>query len=112
MFAAMGYRRTSNAFGILSRVDREDWKEHMARLHSPWNHAEGREWANLPGLDAADFYRRVHSKDKVTVPKTVSRLVPTSGHDPIGFVPLPIVDRSVKPSNIALVDIPDGKGPE
>lgn len=73
-----GYRRTSNKFCILARIDREDWLEFMADEHP-----------NMMRMDQAslaDFYRRVYSKDKVTSP--ASRDVPSSNHDPVGYVEL------------------------
>lgn len=83
--AAKGYRRVSKRFGILARIDREDWREFMAQKHAPWDPAgEGMGWASSDGME--DFYRRVHSKDTRTVSSAIARLVPTSTHDPIGFV--------------------------
>lgn len=83
---AKGYRRTSNKFCHLSRVDREDWKEHMAQNHAPWDIQEGRDWVKAVGPGANDFYRRVISNDTITVPREVSRHVKTSGFDPVGFI--------------------------
>jgi hypothetical protein len=36
-----GYRVVSRRYSILSRVDREDWREYMATKHSPWSLREG-----------------------------------------------------------------------
>ena len=79
-FVALGYRRTSRKFGIISRVDRPDWKEFLARkgmLIGPEREGNG-----------ADHYRAVYSKDKITLePPSLALEVPTSGHDPVGFIP-------------------------
>ena len=66
-----GYRRTSNAFGMVSRIDRADWKEYMVENNFPVN---------------ADFYRRICSKDTLTIGKSKARRVKASGHDTTGFV--------------------------
>lgn len=79
-FVALGYRRTSRKFGIISRVDRPDWKEFLARkgmLIGPEREGNG-----------ADHYRACYSKDKITLePPSLALEVPTSGHDPVGFIP-------------------------
>jgi hypothetical protein len=86
VYMNQGYRRVSNKFCMLSRIDRSDWREHLAELHAPWDPlGQGKEWAALPF--AEDWYRRCVSKDVITVSSSVSRLVDTSGHDRIGFVP-------------------------
>ena len=68
-----GYRRVSNKFGMVARIDRPDWLEFMLE--------------QSPHLIAslADQYRRVHSQDVLTVPG-VAPHVPTSSHDSVGFV--------------------------
>lgn len=74
--AASGYRPVSRRHRSLSRIDRQDWREWMARDHTRGfrgpaerNLAEGRSWVECLGQGAADHYRRVHSRD-------VIRLVP------------------------------------
>lgn len=63
---AEGYCRTSRKFGMVSRIDRSDWKEYMAILHSPWDWEEGMRWVNCLGEEnAEDHYRRCYSVDKV-----------------------------------------------
>jgi hypothetical protein len=83
---ALGYRRTSNRYGMLSRIDRPDWLTvlaiHMRRSPATFyvpgqDHPEG-SWC--------DHYRRVLSKDKIEVSQAISRLVPSSDHDPIGYI--------------------------
>ena len=77
---ALGYRRTSRKYGIVSRIDRPDWKEVLAR--SGYLMGPGREGNH------ADTYRACYSSDKITLePPSLALEVPTSGHDPIGFVP-------------------------
>lgn len=84
--ALQGYRRTSSKYGMLSRVDREDWQEFMAKTHAPWDINEGRAWVYGLGTRAADQYRRCYSRDKITVSTSISKFVPSSSHDTIGYV--------------------------
>ena len=73
-----GYAITSRKFGILSRIDRPDWREAMALKHAPWDAAgEGMRWVRALGNGAADFYRRVYSRDKITV-KGLEKQIPNS----------------------------------
>lgn len=82
-----GYRRTSNRYRIVARVDREDWKEHMAAEHSPWSEEQGLAWVEGLGDSAADFYRRCISTDKLTIASEAEfRKIPGSNHDPIGYI--------------------------
>lgn len=82
---AQGYRRIDH--GMVSRIDRADWRDHMAQEHSPWDpEGEGAEWVRVLGKSAANQYRRVFSRDKIVVPATVAELVPTSDWDTTGFV--------------------------
>ncbi len=75
---AAGYRRVSRKFGGLARIDRLDWW--------PFLEEQGLRIDLLTRGDWADHYRRVYSKDCVEVPHAVSEKVPTSGHDPVGFI--------------------------
>lgn len=79
-----GYCKVSNHYGMVSRLDRPDWKEHMAK-----GHPRGLEWVD--GMDlggAEDFYRRVHSKDNLEfVDREVSALIPSSNHEVTGYRP-------------------------
>lgn len=83
---ALGYRRTSNRYRMLSRIDRPDWllalAEHLRRspasLYIPdKSHPDGM-WC--------DYYRRVLSKDTIEVSPEVCHLVGSSDHDTIGYV--------------------------
>lgn len=61
-----GYCIVSRRFGCISRIDRPDWKEYMAKMHKPWSVEEGLEWVECLGdIGAEDHYRRVYSKDEV-----------------------------------------------
>lgn len=69
-----GYRIVSNRHRMISRIDRPDWKEAMADYHTGGfpgdkqrNREAGLRWVNGLRDGAADFYRRVISKDKITV---------------------------------------------
>jgi hypothetical protein len=87
---ALGYRRTSNAFGIVSRIDREDWKEHMAIRHSPWSLEEGMEWIKCLGESSAeDHYRRCYSKDNIEFGKRLAykvKHIESSNGAPTGYI--------------------------
>lgn len=85
--AAMGYRRTSNRHCLVSRVDRPDWREHMAQKHAPWDpEGQGVAWVKCLGKGAADHYRRCYSNDTMTVGPEVSRRIPGSIWDETGYV--------------------------
>jgi len=75
---AMGYRRVSNKFGMIARIDRKDWQQFLADegYYLGANH-EG---------NMADTYRRVYSQDKKDVPLEVSQRIPSSNHDTCGYV--------------------------
>lgn len=87
---AQGYRRISNRFRIISRIDHPDWKEYMAREHAPWDIEEGMQWVlNFRPGEAEDWYRRCLSKDILkNIPEEIYQEIPGSGHDPIGYVSL------------------------
>lgn len=86
----LGYRRVSNSSRGISRVDRTDWREYMAAQHAPGDPTgEGKLWVDALELahSAADFYRRVYSKDQlVGVAKNVFQEIPSSNFDDTGFV--------------------------
>jgi hypothetical protein len=88
-YMKQGYRRVSRKFCQLSRIDREDWKEHMAKIHIPWNFEKGMNWVKClerqPG-SAEDHYRRCYSEDIITVDKAISDKVKTSNWDSISYV--------------------------
>ncbi len=68
---AMGYRITSRKFCMASRIDRPDWEQFCKDNNHP--------------IDA-DWYRRVLSKDKITVSRYTSKKLGNSNHDSVGFV--------------------------
>lgn len=68
---AEGYRRTSNRFGLVSRIDREDWKQYCIDNKYPVD---------------ADWYRRCLSKDTVEVGRTRGREFPPSSNDDTGYI--------------------------
>jgi hypothetical protein len=69
-----GYRKTSNKYRIVARVDVEQPpKECFSQHHG--------------GYFGDDYYRRCHSKDKLVLPYEVFRLIPTSGHSDTGCMP-------------------------
>lgn len=83
---ARGYRRVSNQHRIISRIDRPDWLEHLAEEYNrpPEDFLQ-------PGKTHgcatwADFYRRVLSKDFITVDEATFKKIPGSGFDPVGFI--------------------------
>jgi hypothetical protein len=82
-----GYCRVSNKYRTVSRIDRPDWKEYMAKQHCPWDVTEGMEWVELLARqgDAEDFYRRVYSRDKVTVSEETFYALPRSGESVLGY---------------------------
>jgi hypothetical protein len=74
----MGYRRISNRYRIISRIDRPDWIK--------WLEDKGF-MISFPLGSTADFYRRVFSKDKIEgVKLSVYKKIPPSGHDYVGYV--------------------------
>ena len=97
--ASQGYRRTSNRHRMVSRIDREDWKEYMALQHAPWDAkrgtTDGPDWVKCLGpAAAADFYRRVHSMDSLEgLDPAVFKLIPGSSNDPCGYAPKPAKPR-------------------
>ena len=67
-----GYRSISNRHRGASRLDRPDWREHMARNHVDGfpgdpakNYEDGMRWVTGLGPGAADVYRGVLSTDKL-----------------------------------------------
>lgn len=82
-----GFCLTSNKFGIISRIDRPDWKNHMAILHTPWSLEEGLRWIDCLGeMDAEDFYRRCHTKDKIELGMNKGKTFPRSHTTITGYV--------------------------
>lgn len=63
----LGYRRTSNAYCMVSRIDREDWLNVLAKERN----CSRADFYNVDGTGIADshrdYYIRVHSKDNHTI---------------------------------------------
>jgi hypothetical protein len=73
---SLGYCITSRrAPTWATRIDRKDWREHMAS-----HHAHGMEFVKCLGKSAADHYRRIYSKDTLVVPSGWVKILPNS-HD-------------------------------
>ena len=86
---SIGYRRISNSGFILSRIDRSDWREYMAKSHAPWDMLEGLKWVRCLEKQegsAEDHYRRCHSKDNLKVTSDTYKEIPGSNFDPVGFI--------------------------
>jgi len=81
-----GYRRTNNKYGLISRIDRPDWKEFMAKSHSPWNIEAGMRWVESLGESASDYYRIVYSHDTIEVGQRYGKLIPPSHIDPVEYI--------------------------
>lgn len=68
---AQGYCRTSRRFGLVSRIDRKDWKEFCHKNKYP--------------IDA-DWYRRCLSKDTLEVGVQYGLMFPASHDSEIEYV--------------------------
>lgn len=72
-----GYRRTSNAYCMVSRIDRDDWIEILAKqlrcAPADFYKLDG------TGIDDRwrDHYVRCYSKDKHTVHPNILKFIPT-----------------------------------
>lgn len=70
---AQGYRKTSNAYCLISRVDREDWLDVLAKERR----CSRADFYNVDGSGVGDQHRghyiRVFSKDNHTVAPEVLR---------------------------------------
>lgn len=64
---SLGYRKTSNAYCMVSRIDRDDWLDVLARER----HCSRADFYSVDGSGVSDnhrdYYVRVHSKDTLTV---------------------------------------------
>jgi hypothetical protein len=79
--AARGYRRVSVRHRHVARIDRPDWLSVLAQ-HLSVDEVQGTAvWC--------DYYRRVLSRDCLTVPEDVLMNVPPSCGDDCAYVPLP-----------------------
>lgn len=86
---AMGYRRTSHKHCMVSRVDRPDFVQVLAR-HLRRAPAD----FYVPGSEKVDggwcsYYRRVLTKDTLTVSPADIKRFPSSDHDATGYMPKP-----------------------
>ena len=84
---AMGYRRTSSKYGMVSRIDRPDWLQvlaaHLRRSTGTLLMTDGN-----PDPSWCDFYRRVLSRDTLTLGQERGRRFPTSHGSSCGYVSL------------------------
>lgn len=73
-----GYCRTSNRHGLVSRIDRAEWKERLTKERTPARVDEG--VRRMGGLAAAeDQYRRIYSRDTLEVGNAVSQFPASNG---------------------------------
>lgn len=72
-----GYRRTSNAYCIVTRIDRDDWVEVLAKQRR----CSVADFYNIDGSGIGDQHRdhyvRCHSEDQLTVHPTILRKIPS-----------------------------------
>ena len=70
-----GYRRISNAYCRISRIDRADWVDVMAKER----HCSRADFYNVDGSGIGDqhrdFYIRTYSEDKLTVHPKIFRKI-------------------------------------
>lgn len=88
---AAGYRRVSNSYCHLARLDRPDWREYMAYQQAPWDPAgEGMDWVRRRGM--ADHYRRCYSPSVIALAdEAIYRMFPASGWSEDEYVEAKIV---------------------
>ena len=79
---AAGYRRVSNKYGIVARIDRADWWEelekHFKRNMPFRTEGETGRWA--------DYYRRNLTEDTQEPGPEIAKDMPGSTWDPTGYV--------------------------
>ena len=81
IMTARGYRRVSNRYRIIARVDRPDWIPLATNMHGYFM--------------GTDHYRRCLSQDCIEgVPDRIYKLIPASNHDDVGFVDLSTKEAS------------------
>ena len=87
-YMAQGYRRISGKHRMVSRIDRADWVELLAnninRKPEDVHRMVGQSPAAMESWE--DYYRRVLSKDRLTIDPTAAKYVLTSGRDITGYV--------------------------
>lgn len=76
---AKGYRVISNRSRIISRIDREDWKDSVTGFYGQ-PIEDGKDWAHI--------YRCTFSKDKQRVSSTVCVKMKLSLNDDTGYITL------------------------
>lgn len=82
---SLGYRVVSRKHKTLSRIDRADWKQVLAKHQCPWDpDGEGMEWVlNIGERNAEDYYRRCISKDTIEISDIAG--IPNSGNTTTGY---------------------------
>jgi len=73
---SMGYRVVSRKHRIVARIDRPDWRETVININDE--------------RQAADQYRRVHSKDTLIVSHGALKQIGSSGGSSKGYVELDV----------------------
>lgn len=71
-----GYRRTSNAYCHVNRIDRDDWLDVLAKERRCSRADFYNQDGSGIGDQHRDYYVRVHSKDQHTVPPIMIRMIP------------------------------------
>lgn len=96
---ARGYRRTSNRYRMVSRIDAPDWQRVMAHERSKSNPEAALRFIEK-SEHAADMFRTTYSKDSIeNVPRDIFKKIPHSSHDPVGWIdpatfgPLPTIPK-------------------
>lgn len=94
---AAGYRRTSNKYGLVSRIDREDWVDVLIIHLLPWCDDPARirdcDMERMECIKSQigsgmweDHYRRCCSKDKIELRQAAGKKIPTSQWDATGYI--------------------------
>ena len=74
---AQGYRRVSNAYCLVTRIDRPDWLETMAsRMHCSVADFYNQDGSGISN-SWRDHYCRVYSKDQLCVGPSKIRQIPS-----------------------------------
>lgn len=78
-YEKQGYRIVSRKYGIIARLDRPDWKEFLREKYPNW-FGKGGGFSSISELQAADYYRRIYSKDTLEIGrKALTLKIPNSG---------------------------------
>lgn len=108
---ALGYRRISRKHGIVARIDRADWLQVLAAsmFRVPADFIDPKTGA--PAANWCDHYRRVHSKDRLSLtgdcdfydrstPRVLEHFMNVhDSHDAVGYVD-PNTMRVVEPAKL------------